>query len=310
MPKQRIAKEEKPIHSKIYIYCEGSQTERNYLSGYISERYKGNSLIQFVDIPNIKQNTPMSIVTRLINDMQTDAHLPDDIHWAVYDREGVSKISDQEHYEAFQLARKSDIKIAFSNVCIEQWFLYHFLYSQASYTSCLNLLKESELKAKLRERGLLKYDKAEPEIYDYLSGGVENARLNAAKINQEVVNESASGISEEQPYKLNPYTNFYMLLDDIDIFLMEEGFHCELKVFMESALFFPEVVPSHVDLKCANQSSFWNKFKAFYERFFLVKSSNFASIWREKAAAKIEKDYESSITLSELDAIYYDLLYK
>jgi hypothetical protein len=65
MPKAK-AKTESLLQPKIYIYCEGSETERNYLAGYISHRYKGNSLIKFVELPNIKQNTPKSIVNRVI----------------------------------------------------------------------------------------------------------------------------------------------------------------------------------------------------------------------------------------------------
>ena len=68
MPKIK-KKVDKKINPCIYIYCEGSETERNYLSGYLSDKYKGNTLIQFVKIPKI------NIITKKIASLFTEEEL-------------------------------------------------------------------------------------------------------------------------------------------------------------------------------------------------------------------------------------------
>ena len=133
MPKNKSNKVLNNLHPKIHIYCEGNETERNYLQGYMSDHHKGNPLVQFVSIPKIRQNTPKSIITRIINDIDRESHLPCDRHWAVYDRESKSRIKDEDHLEALQIAKSHNISVAFSNVCIEQWFLYHFIYRLQYY---------------------------------------------------------------------------------------------------------------------------------------------------------------------------------
>jgi hypothetical protein len=290
------------IQPKIYIYCEGSETERNYLSGYISHLYKGHSLIQFIEVPKIKQNTPKSIVNRIISDIESDGHLLCDIHWAVYDREAKSKIKDEEHLEALQLAKANQIKVIFSSVCIEQWFIYHFVYSKAAYTSCKNLLKESPLKAKLKKVGLLKYDKAEPEIYDYLQRGVGQARLNAKKINKEVIDDSKEGINAEQPYKLNPYTNFHELLDEIDFFLLNESFRLDFELIKDRVSFFSKEDIKEINKNNSMQYHMWLKFKQLYEKY-LHSKAPFSDTWREKAVVYLE--YEVLLLEDDFDNFYY-----
>lgn len=290
------------IQPRIFIYCEGSETERNYLAGYISHKYNGYSSVQFVEIPKIKQNTPKSIVTRVVNDIKNDGHLSSDIHWAVYDRESKSKIKEEEHLEALQLAKSNNINVVFSNVCIEQWFLYHFIYSKAAYTSCSNLLKESPLKSKLKEVGIKSYDKAEPEIYDYLKLGVEKARINAKKINKEVIEDATKGIDENQPYKLNPYTNFYELLDEIDLFLLKESFSQDLVSIKKVFLYFSNEGINKFQQEDLLQSNLWNKFKVLYEKY-LHPKTKFSAIWRKKASEKLE--IEAIFLEADIDGFYY-----
>lgn len=301
MPKVK-KKIDKPINPRIYIYCEGSETERNYLSGYLSDKYKGHSLVQFVELPKIKQNTPKSIVERIISDKKNDNHLIDDMHWAVYDRESESKIKDEEHLEALQLARANDIRVVLTNVCIEQWFIYHFVYSKAAYTSCKNLLSDSPLKSHLRAVGLKHYDKAEPELYDYLKAGVDKARSNAYSLNKEVIADSKGTIEEDQPYKINPYTNFYELLDEIDFFLMKESFKSDFNKIMELLHFFMAEEITKVDTSEDRQNTAWKKFKIIYETYLHTKSQ-FSSSWRKAAIEFL--DSEVIMLENDIDSFYY-----
>ncbi|WP_413522643.1 RloB family protein [Photobacterium phosphoreum] len=306
MPKRK-KNNTKSIHPKIYIYCEGTETERNYLAGYISHRYQGYSLVQFIEIPKIKQNTPKSIVKRIISDIKDDGHLQGDIHWAIYDRESKAKIQDKEHLEALQLAKANNINVVFSSVCIEQWFIYHFVYSKAAYTSCSNLLSESPLKQKLKDVGLHKYDKAEPEIYDYLKSGVDDARSYAKKINKEVIEDSVDGIDENQPFKLNPYTNFFEVLDSIDLFLLEESFRIDFALIKSSILFFIEEDIKDINPDDNRQYSAWLKFKENYEKY-LHENSKFFEVWREKANDNLDGELIALDT--NIDNFYYQNLSK
>ena len=301
MPKIK-KKVDKKINPCIYIYCEGSETERNYLSGYLSDKYKGNTLIQFVKIPKIKQNTPKSIIERIISDKINDDHLTNDIHWAVYDRESVAKIKDEDHLEALLLAKTNHIRVVLTNVCIEQWFIYHFVYSKAAYTSCTNLLKDSPLKAELKIVGLQHYDKAEPELYDYLKSGVTKARLNAYNINKEVIADSAGGIGADQPYKLNPYTNFYELLDEIDLFLMSESFKKDFNNLKDLLLFFRKEDITQVNTSESRQKVAWENFRSQYE-IYLHPKSQFVSHWRGIATTLL--DDEDIMLENDIDSFYY-----
>ncbi|WP_210441663.1 RloB family protein [Vibrio crassostreae] len=303
MPKDRKAQKAKvkQLNPRIYIYCEGTETERNYFLGYLSERYQGNNLVQFVDIPKIKQNTPKSIVQRIVNDKVSDQHLDGDIHWAVYDRESQAKISDEEHLDARNLAINNNINIAFTNVCIEQWFVFHFLYSKAPYTSCKNLLDDSPLKKKLKERGLRKYDKANAELYDYLSGGVEKAREIARSINNDVIADLGEKFGHDEPHKLNPYSNVYEVLDEIDRFLMRESFNSDFIEIKKLVTWFCSEGFEQVDQDKIKQKVAWGKVQSIFEKY-LSEQAKFSKLWRELS---IEFLVNEMISLEDIDNFYY-----
>ena len=164
------------------------------------------------------------------------------------------------------------------------------------------MLKESPLKDKLKEVGIVKYDKAEPEIYDYLSFGVENARINAKNINSEVINDADCQTDESQPYKLNPYTNFYELLDEIDLFLLEVKFVEDFAKIKTGYLFFCDKEITNVDLTDKEQCKLWCEFKALYEKY-LLPNAKFAETWRAKASENLAND--ALFLEADIDNFYY-----
>ena len=215
MPKPRN-KKVKRVESKLWIYNEGSQTEINYLNGYIQDKHSGNRLIEFVDIKDVRQNTPESLVKRIIKDKKDENHLSNDIHWVAYDREAVSKYSNLLHAQALVRAESNKINVALTNVCIEQWLLLHFSYSTTSYSSCDDLLRNSPLKKNLRQIGIDKYEKGNIDLYTKLKDNVSTARTRAIKLNKSIKETFSIGA---KPYEMNPYCDFNLVLDAIDDFV-------------------------------------------------------------------------------------------
>lgn len=216
MPRPRNKKLKK-IKSRLYIYSEGTKTEINYLNGYIEEHHSMSNQLEFVEVMDVKQNTPKSLVERIIKDQSS--HLDSDTYWVSYDREAVNKYTDKLHQEAISLANKNNINIALSNVCIELWILLHMINVTAPYRSCDDIVRNSALKAELAKRQINNYDKADDQLYAAISSnnGVENARKRAVRLNMTTLQAAPRNCKE--PYKLNPYTDFYKVLDAIDDFL-------------------------------------------------------------------------------------------
>jgi hypothetical protein len=218
MPKKRGEKNKK-LKPVLHIFCEGEKTEPIYLNGYLSKFHSSNRRLQIVKVEKTKKNTPVQLVEEAIK-LKEDSVTPDhDVFWVVYDREAKSKYSDALHQEALDEAKTANIHISLTNVCFEVWLLLHLVDSTASYSSCKNLLTESPLKAKLKELGIKKYDKADQKIFDVISPNINTAKKRANKMNSATL--KSSYYSANQPHLLNPYTGIPELLNAIDKFVKE-----------------------------------------------------------------------------------------
>lgn len=203
MPKQKV-RPQRPVKPIFHIFCEGEKTEPNYLNGYIRKRFPGTRLII---VEKTDKNTPREIVGAAL-DAQARAESWD-VFWAVYDREGKTKYSDELHAQAKKDAG-SKIQIALSNVCFEVWLLLHFQDSAAAYDCCKDLLKRSDLKNK----HIKDYDKSHNR--EYSDGEISRARQNAARMNRRT--KDCANPEWTQPHQWNPYTDVHKLLDAIDKF--------------------------------------------------------------------------------------------
>lgn len=216
MPKPRN-KGNKPLKPKLHIFCEGEKTEPIYLNGYLNKFHDSNRRLQVVKVQKTKKNTPVQLVEEAIK--LKDVTPPQDIFWVVYDRESKSKYSDFLHKKALDQALKYNINVSLTNVCFEVWILLHFVNSSAPYSSCKNLLSQSQLKSELKKHGITKYDKANKAIFDLISdkATIDSARQRAERMNKTTIGNS--NISPDKTYQLNPYTGVHYLLDAIDSFL-------------------------------------------------------------------------------------------
>lgn len=215
MPKPR-GKKKLALKPVLHIFCEGKKTEPNYLSGYLGARHRGSRLLQVISIEKTDKNTPVQLVEAAINLKNSSGVTAHDEFWVVYDRESKAKYSDNLHQEALDKANSKNIQIALSNVCFELWILLHFQDVSAPYTSFTNLMKESNLKAKLKNAGIKNYEKADIQVFEVIKNQIPDARRRAEKMNRSTL--EASHGAENRPHLLNPYTKVHELLNAIDLF--------------------------------------------------------------------------------------------
>ncbi|WP_077340830.1 RloB family protein [Pseudocolwellia agarivorans] len=219
MPKKRKG-QTRLLKSILHVYCEGEKTEPNYLNGYLDEFHSGNRTLKVIRIADTNKNTPKQLVEEAIKKKKSHDSGVNDQFWVVYDREATDKYSNELHSQSLTKARANKINVVLSNVCFEVWILLHFIPSVAPYRSCDDLLKSSKLKQKLKEKGILNYEKGDVAVYEAIAPGIAEARARAKKMNIRTLNDSIQG--NDSPYLLNPYTNVHELLDAIDAFVVEQ----------------------------------------------------------------------------------------
>ena len=216
MPKKRhVMRSIRPV---FYIFCEGEKTEPYYLEHYIRCHCAGfrSVLVNQIKIPKTKRTDPNSLVGQAIKQKNKSPTPDKDRYWCAYDREAENVVHKSIHIKAFNAASENGIEIAFSNVCFEVWLLLHKQDGCASYISCDDLLKRSALKKLFP--GYAKGCRRKFESAD-----IAHARKHAVKMNAQTCNvkvqELPAKIDPCRLVNLNPYTNFYQLLDAIDTFL-------------------------------------------------------------------------------------------
>lgn len=212
MPKPR-GKSEKKLNPVFRIYCEGAETEPNYINGYLSQHCPSVRLIR---VEPTSKNTPVALVDEAVKKKQSKDTPKHDVFWVVYDRESVIKYADSQHQRAYEKARAHGINLAITNVCFEVWFLLHFEDVSAEYASCEDLIKNSPLKKHLATLRMQDYHKADSKLYSLISGNIKDARDRAGRMNEQTVSTAPHGV--DRPYLLNPYTDMHKLLDAIDEF--------------------------------------------------------------------------------------------
>jgi len=196
----------KEIKRIFKIFTEGKETEPRYIRAYVEDYLKKHNCfdkILFAFKP--KNHDPKSL---LENAKEAKVSKVDNV-WIVFDRDGHDKIP-----ATFKEARENGIEIAFSSISFATWILMHFEYTTAEYASCEALVSD------LRhfKKYIPDYKKAMPELFSIASakGGLARAINNAEKLCVEV----PKGYAHNKPiYMMNPYTDFYRLLDAIDDFI-------------------------------------------------------------------------------------------
>lgn len=169
-----------------------------------------------------EKNTPVALVEEAIKERdkakRDEEALATDEYWVVYDRESVNKYADALHQQAFDLAKSNTLHVVLSNVCFEYWILLHFIDSAISANCCDDVIKDNRFVSALRGADILSYSKTDAGLARKIVSHVATARDRAKRINEQT-KKSAPAADIDKPYRLNPYTNMYELLDAIDTYM-------------------------------------------------------------------------------------------
>ncbi len=181
--------------SKILILCEGL-TEKNYF----------NAMKEDLGLPK-------TIGVSVFQSAKVDCKGVVEEAIKKAKREGIEKIfvvfdhdNQPKRDEAFKLASSKKIKVIFSSICFESWYLFHFKNSTKAFSS------EAELEKELKKCvGMENYEKNDFKHYSVLKDKLAIAKSNAENVRLSVV-ENNYGI---EIFNLNPYTN----VDELVFFL-------------------------------------------------------------------------------------------
>lgn len=215
--KQRKIEQLISIKNKYYIFCEGEQTEPNYFDGF-KKCIGSNSIYKNLVMINVEgvgaetirviENAIRYVTTNNITNAQI---------WCVYDKdsfppEHFNKVS--EIAENLNTNQNGIIyKVAWSNQCIEYWFLLHFNYYDSDndrpyYKQNLNI--------NFTKKGLPPYTKNDINIFEILTEhGDPKLAIRYAK--KRIVN--CCGTSDAAS---SPATRVYELVEELAKYLPED----------------------------------------------------------------------------------------
>lgn len=219
MPKPRKPAHKK-VKAKVHIFCEGAKTEPNYIRAYINAFHptcaRLKSAEKPIQIKDTVKNTPKQLVDEAVA-FAMALEFEGDAVWVMYDREAVAKYSDADHQQAWSKANKKGVKVALSNVCFEFWLLLHLNSSSLSAGKCDDVINSRIFKKAFNEIGFAQYEKGKYALVQALMTleRINHAKTDAKRLNQQTIN-SANEADVDLPYRLNPYTNVYEVLEAID----------------------------------------------------------------------------------------------
>lgn len=206
---------------RYYIFCEGQQTEPQYFTGFkklIEENpiYKDMVLIKIEPC----QAETMRVIGMAEDYVKKNKMKKGQI-WCVYDKDSFPS----EHFNgvverAENLNKKNpelQYHTAWSNECIEFWFLLHFAYYTANNhrTEYISFLND-----KFRELGIGKYQKNRKDIFNVLMEK-GNPKL-AIRYAKRIIRDGQGKTSAE----IAPGTKVYELVEELAKYLPEEIRNC------------------------------------------------------------------------------------
>ena len=149
----------RPQIPRILIVCEGERTEPDYFSQFkVTTTVKGEAM-----------NT-LSLVERTKSLRDEDKRF--DQVWCVFDLDSFPK---RNFEKAIQLAKKENIRVAYSNEAFELWYVLHFDYLQSQ-------VDRKQYMTILDDRLGKKYTKDDRTIYDLLLPRQAQAIANAKRL--------------------------------------------------------------------------------------------------------------------------------
>lgn len=201
---------------RYYIFCEGQQTEPLYFMGF-KKLIEDNPIYKDMVLIEIEpcQAETMRVIGMAERYVKKNKIQKGQI-WCVYDKDsfpaddfnGVVNRAENLNKESSQLQYHT----AWSNECIEFWFLLHFAYYTANnhrgeYIAFLN--------DQFRELGIGKYQKNMKDIFDILTEK-GNPKL-AIRYAKRIINDGKS----KTPAEIAPGMKVYELVEELVKYLPE-----------------------------------------------------------------------------------------
>jgi len=179
------------------IVCEGRKTEPNYFKGIkklINAQYAHRVAVKQIEIDIRGESTNTLFLLERAKQYIDELRGQVTQVWLVYDKDDFPEDRfDTTQYEAERLSRKGDVRfnVAWSNQCIEYWFLLHFEYLQSDIRREEYIRKLDE---HFRKKGFDGYRKNRSDIFDILSkyGDLDSAIRWAQKIMNEHAGKTPS----------------------------------------------------------------------------------------------------------------------
>ena len=188
---------------RYYIFCEGQATEPNYFKGF--KQY----------IEDCQAET-MRVIGKAEEYVRENKITKGQV-WCVYDKDSFPSSDVNGVVQRANVLNRNNPELqyhaAWSNECIEFWFILHFAYytsnnHRSEYTKFLN--------EKFQELGIGKYEKNMDDIDETLmNGGSPKLAIRYAKR----IIESVGG---KTPADIAPGTKVYELVEELAKYLPEE----------------------------------------------------------------------------------------
>lgn len=183
------------FRSKVLILCEG-MTEKNYFTA-MKEDFRLPKTIGVAIFQSNKVDCK-GVVEEAIKKAKREGFQE---IFVVFDHDNQPKRD-----EAFKLASNKKIKVIFSSICFESWYLLHFKNSTKAFAS------EAELEKELKKcEGMKNYEKNDFKHYSTLKDKLAFAKSNAENVRLFILENNY----DVAVFNLNPYTN----VDELVLFL-------------------------------------------------------------------------------------------
>lgn len=202
---------------RYYIFCEGEQTEPQYFAGF-KRLIEDNPIYKDMVLIEIE---PCATETMRVIGMAERYVEKNNIQkgqiWCVYDKDSFPAERFNGVVERAEALNKNNPELqyhaAWSNECIEFWFILHFAYytsnnHRSEYVSFLN--------DKFQGLGLRKYQKNMPNIFDVLmEKGDPKLAIRYAK---RIIRDGQG----KTPTEIAPGTKVYELVEELAKYFPEE----------------------------------------------------------------------------------------
>ena len=173
-----------PATIKFYIFCEGEQTEPKYFSGF-EKAIKSNPIYRnlvHVQVEGVGAETLR--VIHAAENYVTQNNIENASIWCVYDKDSFPKQDFNAVSQRAETLNSQQNKVcyhvAWSNQCIEYWFILHFAYYDSD-----NSRKDYRrfLHDKFKSLGWNRYEKNNEELFQIMtnSGNPKLAIRNAER---------------------------------------------------------------------------------------------------------------------------------